>query len=194
MNALDIRKVDLRIERVHHAGGPPFDEPRRRGAIASVVVNPFAGRHQPDLAGFIELLEPLARATADELRDVLAVGGSTVEGYGKGAIVGVNGELELGAAWHVPGGAGLRAALGDPKAMVPASKKIGPMGCQLDIPMNHLHASYLRSHYDVMPVVVPDAPAPDEVVYALVMTTGERPHARIGGFGIDEVEGQDGLR
>lgn len=60
--------------------------------------------------------------------------------------------------------------------------------------MVHLHASYLRSHYDVMPLVVPDAPRPDEVVYALVMTTGPRPHHRIGGFTIDEVVGDDGLR
>ena len=194
MNPLDIRKVDLRIERVHHAGGPPLGEPRRRGAIAAVVANPFAGRHELDLADFIELLAPLARTMADELRDTLTATGASIEGYGKGAIVGVNGELEIGAAWHVPGGAGLRAALGDPKAMVPSSKKVGPMGCQLDIPMNHLHASYLRSHYDVMPVVVPDGPAPNEVVYALVMTTGERPHARIGGFTIDEVVGNDGLR
>ncbi len=194
MVALDIRKVDLRLERVHHAGGPPLDEPRRRGAIATVVANPFAGTYQVDLEPFTELLGPLAMSMAEELRDAVAVDGARIEGYGKGAIVGVSGELEIGAAWHVPAGAGLRAALGHPKAMVPASKKVGPMGCQVDIPMNYLHAGYLRSHYDVMAVVVPDAPAPDEVVYALVMTTGERPHARIGGFTIDEVVGDDGLR
>ena len=56
-------------------------------------------------------------------------------------------------------------------------------------PLYLITASYLRSHYDVQPVVVPDGPAPNEVVYALVMTTGERPHARIGGFTIDEVDG-----
>ncbi len=194
MTSLDIRKVDLRLERVHHAGGPPLAEPRRRGAIATVVANPFAGNHQIDLEPFTELLAPLAVSMAEELRDALTADGAEIEGYGKGAIVGVSGELEIGAAWHVPGGAGLRTALGHPKAMVPASKKVGPMGCQVDIPMNYLHASYLRSHYDVMPVVIPDAPAPNEVVYALVMTTGERPHARIGGFTIDEVTGEDGLR
>jgi len=194
MSQLSIRKVQLCIERVHHAGGPPLDRPRWRGSIAAVVANPFAGRFEPDLSAFTDELAPLAEDLAVELRDAVTARGETVEGYGKGAIAGVNGDLEIAAAWHVPGGAGLRAALDHPKAMVPASKKVGPMGCQVDIPMNHLHASYLRSHYDVQPVVVPDGPAPDEVVYALVMTTGERPHARIGGFTIDEVDGSDGLR
>ena len=88
----------------------------------------------------------------------------------------------------------MRAALGDPKAQVPSSKKVGALGSQIDIPLVHLHASYLRSHYDVEPVVVPDGPRPDDVVYALVMSTGARPAHRIGGFTIDDVHGDDGLR
>ncbi len=194
MSPIAVRKVQLTVERVHHAGGPPLDRPQVRGAIAAVVANPYAGRHEPDLTIWMDALGPLGEELAAELRDAVTVAGATVEGYGKGSIVGVAGELEVAAAWHVPGGAGLRSALGGPKAMVPSSKKIGVLGCQLDIPMAHLHASYLRSHYDVMPVVVPDAPRPDEVVYALAMTTGARPHHRIGGFTIDEVVGDDGLR
>ncbi len=194
MTVVAVRKVQLTIERVRHAGGPPLDEPVIRGAIAAVIANPYAGRHEPDLSAFMDVLGPLGEELACELRDAVGTDGATVEGYGKGAIVGVAGELEIAALWHVPGGAGLRHALGGPKAMVPSSKKIGALGCQLDIPMVHLHASYLRSHYDVMPVVVPDGPRPDEVVYALVMTTGPRPHHRIGGFTIDEVVGDDGLR
>ncbi len=194
---LEIRTTQLVVERVRHAGGPPLETPTRRGSIATVVANPFVGTHAEDLTEWMAALRPLADEMAVELRDEL-VGtdsdGLAIEGYGKGAIVGVSGELEIGAAWHVPAGAGLRAALGDPKGQVPSSKKVGPMGCQLDIPLQYLHASYLRSHYDVMPVVVPNGPAPHEVVFALVMTTGERPHARIGGFTIDEVNGDDGLR
>lgn len=191
---ITVRKVQTVVERVHHAGGPPLEEPVLRGAIAAVVANPFSGRHEVDLTPFIDGLGPLGVDLAEELRDTLTADGAHVEGYGKGAIVGVAGELEIAAVWHVPGGAGLRSALGGPKAMVPSSKKVGVLGCQLDIPMVHLHASYLRSHYDVMALVVPDAPRPDEVVYALVMTTGPRPHHRIGGFSIDEVVGDDGLR
>lgn len=194
MSTLRIRKVQRMIERVHHAGGPELNAPIQRGFIAAVVRNPFAGTHQEDLTAWTASLGPLAADLATELRDAVTADGSTVEGYGKGAIVGVLGELELAAAWHVPGGAGLRAALGDPKAQVPSSKKVGVLGAQLDIPMVYLHASYARSHYDVLPVVVPDGPRPDELVYALVMTTGERPHHRIGGFSIAEATGEDGLR
>ena len=194
MTNLEVRKVQLLTERVHHAGGPPLAEPVRRGSIAAVVANPFASHHQEDLASWTDALAPLAADLAVELRDALTVDGAEIEGYGKGSIVGVLGELELAATWHVPAGAGLRAALGHPKAQVPSSKKVGVLGCQLDIPMVYLHASYARSHYDVMPVVVADGPRPDELVYALVMTTGERPHHRIGGFSIHEATGEDGLR
>ncbi len=192
--AINIRKVQLVTERVHHAGGPALDSPVARGSIAAVVANPYAGTHQPDLTPLLDALGPLGQELAAELRDALVADDVSIEGYGKGAIVGVNGELEIAAAWHVPGGAGLRAALGGPKAMVPSSKKVGALGCQLDVPMNYLHASYVRSHYDVMPVVVADGPRPDEVVYVLVMTTGPRPDHRIGGFTVDDVVGDDGLR
>ena len=94
----------------------------------------------------------------------------------------------------MPAGAGLRAVLGQPKAQVPSSKKVGAIGAVVDIPMVYVHASYLRSHYDVVPVVVADAPRPREIVYALVMTTEGRIHARIGGFTKDQVKGEDGLR
>ncbi|HJL77122.1 MAG TPA: amino acid synthesis family protein, partial [Acidimicrobiales bacterium] len=155
MENLGIRKIQLSVERVHHAGGPVLDEPLRRGSIAAVLANPYAGRHEPDLSAYMESLNPLGISMAEELRDALIADGAQIEGYGKGAIAGVNGELELAAVWHAPGGAGLRAALGDPKAMVPAAKKVGVLGCQLDLPLVYLHASYLGSHYDVGPVVVP---------------------------------------
>ncbi len=194
MTTLAVRKVQLTVDRVHHAGGPPLPSPVRRGSIAAVVANPYCGSHQEDLGPWTDALGPLAAELAEELRDAVTSDGAAIEGYGKGAIVGTLGELELAAAWHVPAGAGLRAALGNPKAQVPSSKKVGLLGTQLDIPMVYLHASYARSHYDVLPVVVPDGPRPDELVYALVMTTGERPHHRIGGFSIDEAVGEDGLR
>ena len=196
-----VRKIHLVTELVLHDGGPVLAEPVKRGAISAVVANPYAGTYQPDLTAWMESLSGLGLILASELRDTLIGGGDgrRIEGYGKGAIVGVNGELEMTAVWHGPGGAGLRAALADPdgaqpKAMVPSTTKVGNLGCQIDIPMVYLHASYLRSHYDVIPVVVPDAPRPDEVVYTLVMTTGQRPHHRIGGFTMAEVVGDDGLR
>ena len=191
-----VRRMQLTTRRTLRAAGADLKRPHRHGSIAAVLANPFAGSHatEAQIAEWMTDLRPLADEMATELRDALTTDDEEIEAYGKGAIVGVSGELEIGAAWHVPAGAGLRAALGDPKAQVPSSKKIGALGSQVDIPLVHLHASYLRSHYDVEPVVVPDGPRPDEVIYALVMSTGARPAHRIGGFTIDDVNGDDGLR
>lgn len=191
-----VRKIQLTVNRTFSAGGRPVSETHYSGSVAAVVANPFAGifASEDEISIWMADLQPLANEMAIDLRDALVSDNRQVETYGKGAIVGGGGELEIAAAWHIPGGASLRHALDNPKAMVPASKKIGALGSQVDIPLVYIHASYLRSHYDVQAVVVPDGPKPDEVVYALVMSTGPRPHHRIGGFTIDEVTREDGLR
>ncbi|MFX0203903.1 MAG: amino acid synthesis family protein [Candidatus Hodarchaeota archaeon] len=55
-------------------------------------------------------------------------------------------------------------------------------------------ASYVRSHFDGMTVNIPDAPWPDEIVIAVVVTDSGRPHARIGGLKKEEAKKEDGLR
>ena len=74
------------------------------------------------------------------------------------------GELEHGALWHVPGGYAMREILGDAKAIVPSTKKVGGPGTRLDVPVTHINASYVRSHFDAIEVGVPDAPRADEIV------------------------------
>ena len=74
----------------------------------------------------------------------------SIEGYGKGAIVGQAGELEHGALWHVPGGYAMREILGGAKAIVASTKKVGGPGTRLDVPITHINASYVRSHFDSM--------------------------------------------
>jgi hypothetical protein len=88
----------------------------------------------------------------------------------------------------------MRAALGGAKAIVPSAKKLGGPGTRLDVPITHIDASYVRSHFDAMEVGIPDGPKADELVYALVMTTGARVHARVGGLKAEEIKGEDGLR
>lgn len=190
----EIRKRGLSVDRVFHEGGPVAETPLLKGAATVVVANPFAGRFVDGeaLQGWMETLRPLARDMAEELAAALG-GPSRVETFGKGAIVGASGELEHGAVWHAPGGAAVREALGGAKAQVPSSKKIGGIGAQVDIPLHYVHASMVRSHYDVMPVIVPDGPKPGEIVFALVMSTGGRIHARIGGLEKSAIKGDDGL-
>ena len=119
---------------------------------------------------------------------------SKIEAYGKGAIVGEAGELEHGALWHVPGGYAMRELLGDALAIVPSTKKMGTLGTRLDIPIHHINAAYVRSHFSALDVGIGDGPKADEIVYALVMSTGARPHARVGGLEASEISQHDGLR
>jgi hypothetical protein len=88
----------------------------------------------------------------------------------------------------------MREALGDAKAIVPSTKKVGGVGTRLDVPITHINAAYVRSHFDAMEVGVSDGPRADEMALALVMTTGPRVHARVGGLAASEITGEDGLR
>jgi hypothetical protein len=194
MPEVQVRKRVIIVEEVFHEGGPVAAVPLRRAAALAVIQNPFAGKYVPEIAGFMEDLNPLGLEMAKAL--VAALGGDPkiVEGYGKGAIVGQAGELEHGALWHVPGGYAMRDILGNAKAIVASTKKVGGPGTRLDVPITHINASYVRSHFDSMEIGIADAPKANEILLALVMTTGPRVHARVGGLKASEIKGQDGLR
>ncbi len=88
----------------------------------------------------------------------------------------------------------MREALGNAAAIVPSTKKVGAVGARLDVPVTHINAAYVRSHFDAMEVGCTDAPRAHEMALALVMTTGARIHARVGGLKAEDVVGKDGLR
>ena len=194
MPEVRIRKRVVTVEEIFHEGGPVADKPQRRAAALAVIHNPFAGNFVQEIAGFMEDLNPLGLDMAKALVSALGGDPKAVEGYGKGAIVGESGELEHGALWHVPGGYAMREILGGAKAIVASTKKVGGPGTRLDVPITHINASYVRSHFDAMEVGIPDAPRADELVLALVMTTGPRVHERVGGLRASDVKGEDGLR
>lgn len=194
MPDVEIRKIITVVEEIYHEGGPRADVPLRRAAAMAVIKNPFAGRYEPDIQGFMEDLKPLGLQMAKRLIDILGGDPSVVEGFGKGSIVGAAGELEHGALWHAPGGYAMRDLLGGAKAIVPSAKKVGGVGARLDVPITHIDASYVRSHFDSMEVGVSDAPRADELAFILVMTTGARVHNRAGGLAAKDIKGEDGLR
>ena len=194
MPEIALRQRIVTIEEIFHEGGPPAAVPLKRGAIVSVIRNPFAGRYVEEIAGFMDDLKPLGLAMAKALVEALGGDPKSVQGYGKGAIVGAAGEIEHGALWHVPGGYAMREMLGGAKAIVPSTKKVGGPGTRLDIPVTHIDASYVRSHFDAVEVGLADGPRADEIALALVMTTGPRIHARVGGLKASEIKGEDGLR
>ena len=215
MSLIDIRRVFTQVEDIWHEGGPRAEHPLRRGAIAAVLTNPFAGRYEPDILPMMEALNPVGLDMARRLLAAMAVPAGAIQGYGKGAIIGAAGELEHGALWHVPGGYAMRELLGwkgdaaaykagqggaptgqrgNALAIVPSTKKVGPPGATLDVPLTHINASYVRSHFDAFEVRVPGAPRPDELVLVLAMSCGPRVHARVGGLAADAIAQWDGQR
>lgn len=178
-----VRKIVTVVEEIEHDCGPPPAVPARKGAIAAVVTNPYVGRYVEDLSPASDELKSLGERLGNLLIDHLGGDRSAIDGYGKGTIVGAAGEIEHGAMWHIPGGAGMRAALGKGTSIVPSTKKVAGVGARLDVPITHLEWSYVGSHYDAIEVGVPDGPRPDEMVVILAMACGGRVHARLaGGF------------
>jgi hypothetical protein len=191
---VDIRKILTAVEEIRHEGGPPPARPLRRAWVAAVIHNPYAGRYEPDILPLTDALKPLGLDMARRLVEALGGDPKVVEGYGKGAIIGERGELEHGALWHAPGGYAMREVLGGAKAIVPSAKKVGGPGTRLDVPITHINASYVRSHFDAIEVGLADAPRGDELLLVLAMTTGPRIHHRAAGLQASEIKGEDGLR
>lgn len=192
MSLIQIRKRSLTVETVFHEGGPPPAKPLKLAAACAVIRNPYAGRYEENLLPFMAELRGLGTLLAQELVDTL--GRDQVEVYSKAAIVGVNGELEHGAVWHEAGGWAMREVLGQPKAIVPAAKAVAATGYRLMVPLHYIHAAYVRSHFNTFEVGIQDAPRPDEILFALVMGTGGRVHARLGGLTKEQVSVHDGQR
>ena len=189
-----IRKLAVFFEEIVHDGGPAAAEPRRRAAAMALVKNPFAGKYEEDIEAAMDDLKPLGAELTERLIAALGGDAEKIDGYGKGAIVGMQGEIEHGALWHVPGGYAMRERLPNSMAIVPSAMKVAGFGATLDIPLGHTNAAYVRSHFDAITVSAPDGPRPDEILFCLAMSCGGRVHARMGGLTAGEVKGLDGLR
>ncbi len=218
---ITIRRIFTHVEEIRHEFGPVAAVPLVRGALGVVLTNPFAGRFEPNILPMMDALQGLGVDMAHRLLAAMALPVERIASYGKGAVVGAAGELEHGALWHVPGGYAMRALLGwkgdravysagqgeekaaqpaqpiqpgNALAIVPSTKKVGAPGTALDVPLTHINASYVRSHFDSIEVRVPGAPTSDEIVYILAMSSGARVHARVGGLEAKDIARWDGLR
>ncbi|MGA0346807.1 MAG: amino acid synthesis family protein [Alphaproteobacteria bacterium] len=188
-----VRKYVTHVEEVLHEFGPPADPPQKKGYIAAITANPYAGRFVEDLMPLMEALKPLGIEMAQRLIDTLG-GADKITAYGKSAIVGEKGELEHAALWHEPGGYGMRELIKPSNAIVPSTKKVGGPGRSLDIPLAHVNAAYVRSHFDCIECSIADAPRADEIVWVQAMATGPRIYDRAGGLSAASIIGEDGLR
>lgn len=193
MSPFDIRKIKISLEEIWHERGPRRPAPLLVGTALAVIHNPYAGCYEENLLGFQQELRALGSELSARL--VAELGGAEkIEAYGKGVIVGEDGELEHGAVWHEAGGWAMRETLGNPKAIVPAAKTIGGPGTRLMVPLGHIHAAYVRSHFNTAEMTVWDGPRRDEIAFGLVMATGGRVHARIGGLRAEDISVHDGQR
>lgn len=193
--SVKIRKIVTVVDETLTEMGREVSPPVRRAAAIAVIENPFAGQYVEDLSPLIEAGAELGELLSERAVAALGVPGESCQSYGKAALVGENGEMEHAAALlHPKMGTPVRKTLGKGAALIPSSKKRGGMGAELDIPLGHKDAAYVRSHFDGMQVSVADAPRANEIVVAVAVTTGGRPLPRVGGLTHEAAEGKDGLR
>ena len=179
---LKIRKLVTRHEEVRIEGGKPAEQPLHLYGVAAVITNPWAEE------GFVEDLRPEILSTAPELGAEmvprlieLAGGGDAIEAYGKAAMVGTSGEVEHGSALihTLRFGNIFRDAVGGTAYLSFTNSRGGP-GAMIAIPMMHKIDPGFREYYLTLEMVIPDAPAPNEIVVAIGASVGGRPHHRIG--------------
>jgi len=116
-------------------------------------------------------------------------GSGAVEGYGKVGLVGMDGEREhVAAILHPELGGPMREAVGGGEAIIPSTKKTGSPGAVIDVLTYFKDDQWVAPHRDAMTLSVPDAPQADELVVAIVVTDGGRPHPRIDGATVNCTE------
>lgn len=193
--ALEIRKIVTKVEDIYKDGVKEVEKPFKKCVVMAVINNPYANTYQEDLSALSDIGEQLGDKLTKIGVKAMDCKPEEVQNYGKGAIVGLDGELEHAAAiLHPKLGKPMRDAIGGGKSIIPSAKKMGTAGTTLDVPLHYKDAAFVRTHYDAIEAQLPDAPRNNEIVVCIALTTGGRPHPRIGGLQIDEVVGEDGLR
>jgi hypothetical protein len=178
---VDLRKVVVQVEETLSESGRPANGPSVKVVAAAVVRNPLAGGYVDELGELEALGAEVASVLAE--RAVEALGPDVaVTAYGKGAIVGLGGELEHAAAiLHPRFGAPVRAAVGGGAAIIPSTKKVAGAGASITMPVTNKDDIWSFDEMDAAEISIGDAPHPDEVVVCLVLAAGGRPLAPCDG-------------
>jgi hypothetical protein len=175
---MNLRKISLTKETILADFGTPTAQPITRAVAIAVIGNPFSGRFVDDLSPLFSQGAELGQMIMKDLASLLP---NTPVSYGKAAVVGVNGEIEHGAAvLHPQLGKPMREAVGGGQAIIGSNVKIGGPGTSIDVPLAHKDNIWSFDHLDTITVSSFDAPRPDEIVAIMVITDAGRPHPRIG--------------
>ncbi|RYX91972.1 MAG: amino acid synthesis family protein [Comamonadaceae bacterium] len=181
MSLLKIRKLVIQIEETMLEMGREVSPPSRKVTVAAVIDNPYAGKYVEDLSPLYVLGAEVAKVLGERGVQALGCQPNDVQSYGKGAIVGINGEIEHAAALiHPSFGAPVRAAVHEGKDIIPSTKKMGGPGAVIVMPVTNKNSIWNFDDMDAAEITIPDSPRPDEVVVAVVLAIGGRPLHRIG--------------
>ncbi len=187
--SLVIRKVVTYSEEIRIEGGRADDPPLRKAAAAAVVNNPYAGRpYSEELAEIVDSSAELGKLLGEAAAAAIGV---PVESYGKASLVGTNGEQEHAVAIKTSVfGDAFREAIGGATAWLPSSSKRCAPGATIDVPLCYKDEVWVRSHYDAVTLMIPDAPGPDEIVLVVAVASRGRMNARLGGKTIEEARAE----
>lgn len=179
MSLLHLRKTVIQLEEIHEEMGKTPRTACRKVTVAAVITNPFAGKYIEDLEPLYDLGAEIGGMLAKKGVEALGVQPDEVESYGKGAIVGLNGEIEHAAALlHPRFGAPVRKAVGKGDDIIPSTKKMGAPGATIVMPVTNKNRIWEFDDMDAAEITIPDAPRDDEVVVILILAIGGRPLAR----------------
>jgi hypothetical protein len=175
---IEIRKLVTTREAIFSELGVAAPRPVVRAVGMAVILNPFAGRFADDLRPLFEAGVMLGERLMPELDKLLD--GPAVS-YGKGAIVGVDGEMEHGGACiHPMLGKPMRGAIGGGKAVISSNVKVAAAGASLDVPLGQKDDPWSFPHFDTITVSVVDAPRPNEILVIMAIADGGRLQNRCG--------------
>lgn len=176
-----IRKMVIQVEEIHQEMGKIIDPPTRKATAVAVITNPYAGHYVEDLEPLYDLGAEVGGLLARRAVEALGVKPGEIQSYGKGAIVGLNGEIEHAAAiLHPRFGKPVREAVEKGDDIIPSTKKMGGRGSVIVMPLTNKDDIWSFDHMDAAEITIPDAPGPNEILVAVVVADSGRPLARVG--------------
>ncbi len=174
---MQLRRILLIRDTIHAEGGLNALRPVTRVAACAVVANPLAGNPVDDLGILVPFGEELGARLIKEALGVLA---HAPVAYGKAALIGVDGDIEHGAAIiHPRMGKPMREAIGGGKAIIPSNVKVAAAGAQIDVPLSDCDDIWNFDRIDTISVTVPGAPRPGEIIVIAAVSDGGRPRPRV---------------
>lgn len=186
---MEVRKTVIFQEEIAIENGSRLSTPMRRVVVGSVIKNPLA--HKPvgeDLKPLVDISVELG--TKMTKTAISLVGDAkNLRAYSKGALVGLSGDLEHGAAMiHARIGMAMRSTLRRGRVIIPGNAKVVAAGTAIDLIFGPIDEGWDLDAVDTMPISVGDAPRPDEILLLVGYATGPRPHARAKGPDQSEVD------